>query len=226
MRIRIYPQQENALTYFTSKRRGRMRSRMAVKDIIDSALKRLGWTQAELADALGVSQPTVSRWKAGAEPDRKNWLKFQELAREREIDVPDLWNINQPGEQPAMVPVVGIVQAGAALLLYDEGQGPLGEVEAPPNTTPTMVAVEVRGDSVRRIARDGWTLYYDDRREPVTDDLIGRLCVIGLADGRVVVKELFRGSVLGRFHLHSTDADPIFDQEVVWAAPVEWIRPR
>ena len=89
-----------------------------------------------------------------------------------------------------------------------------------------MVAVQVKGDSMRGLADDGCVLYYEDRREPVTDDLLGPLCVVGLPDGRIMVKKLQRGQAAGLFHLYSSNSDPIFDQAVTWAAKVTWIKPR
>lgn len=76
------------------------------------------------------------------------------------------------------------------------------------------------------IADDRWIIYYEDRREPVTEDLLGRLCVVGLSDGRVLVKKLAFGRLPGRFDLYSTQGTPLFDQDVTWAAAVEWIKPR
>jgi phage repressor protein C with HTH and peptisase S24 domain len=125
-----------------------------------------------------------------------------------------------------VVPLVGYVGAGAALNYFDVGQGPFDEVIAPPEAAPKTVAVEVRGDSMRQMAQDGWLLYYEERRQPVTDDLIGKLCVVGLSNGKVLVKTLQKGSKPRRFHLLSSNADPMFDQSVAWAAEVIWIKPR
>lgn len=127
---------------------------------------------------------------------------------------------------PPTVQVLGLVGAGSAMILYSEGDPPDDWVPAPANATEKTVALEIRGDSLGRLM-NGWLLFYDDVRTPVTDDLIGKMCVVGLADGRVLVKEMQRGHLKGRFTLHSNIGEPpIYDAEVNWAARVKDMRPR
>lgn len=87
------------------------------------------------------------------------------------------------------------------------------------------MAVQIRGDSLGP-SFDGWLAYYDDYRDGVTTDLIGKLCVVGLADGRVVIKTLRKGERSGRFDLFGNDERPIYDVEVRWAAPVTTLAPK
>jgi hypothetical protein len=76
------------------------------------------------------------------------------------------------------------------------------------------------------VADDGSLIYYDERQEPPTDDMIGSLCVVALADGRVLVKKLFRGRGPGLYDLESTNAPTMRDERVTWAAFVTAIVPR
>ena len=92
--------------------------------------------------------------------------------------------------------------------------------------SPESVAVEVRGDSMRGIAEDGWLVYYDNRRDPPTDDLIGEICVVGLTNGEVLIKKLIRGRKKNHFDLESAAAPTMHDVKVEWAAPVISIVPR
>jgi hypothetical protein len=69
-------------------------------------------------------------------------------------------------------------------------------------------------------------VYYDDVRAPVTPDLIGRLCVVGLADGRVLIKKIKSSQTPGLYHLLSQTEEPILDVEVLWAARVRSMTPR
>lgn len=68
--------------------------------------------------------------------------------------------------------------------------------------------------------------YYDEIRRPVTEDLIGRLCVVGLPDGRILVKRLRRARSPGFYHLESNTEPTMPDEEVVWAARVRNMTPR
>ena len=76
------------------------------------------------------------------------------------------------------------------------------------------------------VAEDGFVVYYDERREGVTDDFIGSLCVCWLADGRTLIKRIFRGREPGLFDLVSTAYEPIRDAHITHSAKVTWIKPR
>lgn len=129
------------------------------------------------------------------------------------------------GATSRTVAVVGLVGAGSVATLYSEGQGPFDEVEAPYDATPNTVALSIEGVSLGP-AFDKGLVFYDDVRSPVTPDLHGRLCVVGLEDGRVLVKVL-RSAGDGTFHLISnTVEEPMLNQYVAWAARVRDVRPR
>ena len=125
----------------------------------------------------------------------------------------------------ASVPIAGYVGAGSEAHFYSGAQGPFGEAPAPDNATPQTIAVEVRGESLGPFF-NGWLVFFDDVRSPVTDDLIGRLCVVGLTDERVLIKKLLRGRTARNFELHGQFGEPIVDAEVSWAAPVKSVVPR
>ena len=61
----------------------------------------------------------------------------------------------------------------------------------------------------------------------VTDDsYTRRLCVVGLADGQVLIKGMTPGFKRGLWHLESNTEPTIFDAKVKWAAKVREMRPR
>lgn len=126
------------------------------------------------------------------------------------------------------VPLVGYVGAGSEVIAYDDhamGDG-VRHVEAPPNTTLNTVAVQVRGDSMAGVADDGWLLYYDERQDEPEPDLIGKLCIVWLEDGRTMVKKLYKGSSPGYWSLLSTTTGKLEeDVRVLHAARVKWIKP-
>ena len=124
-----------------------------------------------------------------------------------------------------LAPLVGYVGAGAEAHLFSEGQGPFDMVDAPDGSTENTVAVEIRGESLGSFF-DSWLVFYDDVRDPVTSDLLGKLCVCGLPDGRVVIKKLAKSREKGLFILHSQFEPPIYDVAVIWAAKVKNMVPR
>lgn len=125
---------------------------------------------------------------------------------------------------PRTVAVVGYVGAGAEAHFYSEADAPLDYVEAPEWATDSTRAAEIRGESLGPLF-ERWLIFYDDVRSPVTADLHGRLCILGLLNGKVLVKKI-RPAGNGLFHLLSNAEEPMWDQEVAWAARVKEMRPR
>lgn len=123
------------------------------------------------------------------------------------------------------VPVVGYVQAGAEAVLYAAGQGPFDYVTAPEGSTDHTVAVEIRGQSLGEFFEE-WLVFYDDVRSPVTPDLFNQLCVVGLPDGRILVKKVKPSKTEGFYHLASQTEGTMTDQEIMWAAKVKSLTPR
>lgn len=124
------------------------------------------------------------------------------------------------------VPIVGYVGAGGSIDFTDS-QGPFGEANMPPKgPTTSLVAVIVRGDSMSGTLDDGWTVYYQDRRDPPDESLHAKLCIVGLRDGRVLIKKLYPGRKSDHYDLHSVNAPALLDQHVAWAAKITWIEPK
>lgn len=193
---------------------------MDARRIITEMLHVTGMTQTQLATVLNVTQSTVSRWRRGSKPDQEQREAI--LAEARRLGIVD--GLDNDALKRT-VPIVGHVGAGAECHLYSEAQGPFGEAEMPPGGGRFTVAVVVRGDSMLPVAENDWVLYYNRRSDPPTTDHIGKLCVLGLADGRVVVKKLYPGRLQHHWNLLSANAAPMLDQEVEWAAVVTWIKP-
>lgn len=191
--------------------------------------------KSRLAEATGFSTTQISRMRNVETDDPKKRqeipLKMIELAAQFFNELPpgfegmSQW-LDDP-DRPAAheVPLVGYVGAGATAHFYAAGDGNLGKAPAPDGATASTVAVEVRGDSLGALF-EHWLVYYDEVRSPVTSDMIGRLCVVGLPDDRVLVKKIQRSKAEGLYHLLSNTEEPIFDQEVLWAARVKSMMPR
>jgi phage repressor protein C with HTH and peptisase S24 domain len=176
-------------------------------------------TQAELAVRLGVSQASVSRWATGKPPELHHAVLIESEAHRLRLS-----NRKNAGNMTS-VPIVGYVGAGGEIQ-YDN-QGPYGDAELPPKEAPpSLVAVIVRGDSMSGMLEDGWSVYYDNRRDPPDETLHAKLCIVGLRDGRVLIKKLYPGRKAGHYDLHSVNAPALLDQPVEWAARITWIAPQ
>ncbi|MDO9334972.1 MAG: helix-turn-helix transcriptional regulator [Caulobacter sp.] len=136
---------------------------------------------------------------------------------------PPPWADAARTKRPEDVPIIGYVGAGAVAHFYELTQGELDRVRAPEWATAETVASEIHGASAGPWF-DGWIIFYDDVRSPVTPDLFGEPCIVGLVDGRVLFKEIRPAKAEGLFHLHSQFEEPILNAEVAWAALVKEIR--
>lgn len=184
-----------------------------------------GWSQTDLANYCGVKQPTVSRWEKGESvpPDKA----IAKLARLGNIGEAELKYGQQANNQLPLVPVFGYVGAGEEVIIMDAAS-PLEYVAAPPgqDANADLIAVRIKGDSMRPL-RDGWLVYYTKDADGVEPHCLNQVCVCQLADGRILIKELRRGHMEGRFTLHSwsAGADPLEDVALIWAVPVSAIVP-
>ena len=176
------------------------------------------WTLHEAADRMGVSYGQYVKLERGERRLTADYIQQASIA----------YGVSQTEiiDEISSVPIVGLAGAGpdGSVIFADEASN-LGDAPMPPGGTPTTVAVEIRGDSMRGIGDNGWLFYFDDRREPVTEDLIGELCIVGLDHGHTLVKKLYRGRGAGLWDLESTNAPTLRDQKVVWAALITAIIP-
>lgn len=196
------------------------------------ARERRGFATAkEAAEAMsGVKVPTYIQHENGTRGFRAETAKqYADFFRV----TPEWILYGREGPKPPQgrrasrghVPLVGYVGAGAAAHYYASADEGLGEVAAPDDATPNTVAVEIRGTSLGPLF-ESWLVFYDEVRSPVTPDLYGRLCVVGLPDGRVLVKRIRPAKTPGVFHLESNTEPTMPDEDVAWAARVKSMTPR
>lgn len=173
-------------------------------------------TQEKLAKLAHTSQQQITKLENGKRKLSVMWAS--RIAPHIGTSVESLVGLD------SLVSIVGYVGAGGQAF-YGDGQGELGEAPRPPGFPIEGVALIVRGDSMPGVADDGSVIYYAQRNEQPTDDMLGKVCVICLPDGRVLLKRLLRGSAPGLYDLMSTGYPMLRDQKVIWAARVDWIRP-
>lgn len=168
----------------------------------------------ELATRLGLSPSAVS--------DMLTRTRKPRNIRAAEVQV-----IREYLELDPIVKVVGFVGAGSEAHFYGEASDdPADYVPAPAGAGGDTVAVEIRGDSLGP-AFDGWLAFYDDRQEPISESLYGRLCIVGLDTGQVLIKIPRPAREKGLFHLFpNAGGDVILDARVIWAAQVTMMEPR
>lgn len=185
---------------------------------IKQILKEQGRTLDELAEAVDMNPGQISRFVNGKR--RTNTEFLEKTAAFLGLAVSDLF-------RPRELNVLGYIGAGAEFHAIDDhakGAG-MDTVEAPPGCPPDAVAVRIKGDSMIPAYFDGDILVYAERRMDI-DEFINKRCVVGLADGRILVKTVRRGSTHNLFTLTSFNSGPIDDVVVEWAAKIVVVMPR
>lgn len=189
--------------------------------------------KTKLAEASGYTPTQISRMRNIDTDDPK---KRQGIPLDMIRKAAEFFNELPPGFEGMVdwledgpprreVKLVGYVGAGAEAHFYASADDELDRVPAPDGATDSTVAVEIRGESLGALF-DRWLVYYDEVRSPVTPDLIGRLCVVGLEDDRVLVKQIKPSKAPGLYHLLSNTEGPILDVAIRWAARVKSMVPR
>lgn len=181
---------------------------------------------AEAARYLGVPYGTYSGHENG-----QRGIKDSELAQYAgafKVSLAWLAYGEGPPAANSTAPLVGIVGAGAEIYPIDDFEkgGGLDEVEAPFSDAGSLVAVEVRGDSMWPAYHEGDFIFYRDRHDADLEGLVGRECIVRLADGRTFIKTIERGSNPGFWTLISYNAPPLRDVVVEWAARVRHVTKR
>lgn len=193
-------------------------------------------SQADLGRKVGISQVAIRKIEAGSTVRSKylprivavlglNLSDFDTFLSDSEKGLSGAPVINNEGQVVGFhVPLVGYVGAGSEAHFYALTHENLDEVPAVEGATDKTVAVEIRGDSLGSLF-NRWLVYYDDVRRPVTSDLLRALCVVGLADDRVLIKKLHPSPVPGVYDLISENEAPIRGVRVEWAAKVKAMTP-
>jgi len=184
------------------------------------ALRASKISQSELARELEIKlNKTIPRSIVNKMVNGSRTISADEL-----IAIEEITGIKAPrrNERPSLVPIVGYVGAGSIVHLDYSDVGAYEEVEAPDDATEKTVAVKIEGDCLG-IHFNGWVAFYDDEPKAPTPDMMGKLCIVWVDGGEVLIKRLQKGGVPGLFSLYSNDA-PIYDVIVHKAVKIRSMR--
>jgi len=190
--------------------------RLKLKALIDETP---GLTMKAVSVKAGLHPSTLQAiLTKGASPSIENFLAIC-----RALNISPALLLGGEDQGPLRVPVVGIVSAGEGWVQTDELAGEAIEFDLGAHDT---IGLEVRGDSMAPVYRNGDFLICHRQFGPNADNCIGLDCVIKTASGQNFVKILRRGSRPARFNLRSYNpaVEDIEDVALAWAAPVAWIK--
>lgn len=168
---------------------------------------RRGVSLERLAQLVGVSPSYLNRMETG---DRNvSVSRLSPISRALDVPVSELVNDNG-------TLLVGWIGTGGRVEFFDDSRG---------QGDGRTVAIEVRDNALGAMF-DGWHVLFDNVRSAPSEDAIDCVCVVGLADGRVLVRQLKPGQIEGRYNLLSGIESPIYDAAVQWAARVRRLVPQ
>lgn len=202
-------------------------------EALQKLLEKRSKTYKDFADMIGRTQAVASNIFSGRRPlaleeaeKAARWLgtDLETVLYGEKPEVPVIGTIG-PGEQviaaggQPLMPPARLGESGARYVDCECVQAPAGFYAA------EVVALRIRGDAMEPFLEDGTLIFYHTRIHGDCDQYLNKLCVIGLKDGRVLVKKLKRGYSFGRYNLMSFNAKLIEDVEISWCAKVIDIRP-
>lgn len=181
---------------------------------------------AEAARALGMPESTYQTHENETQGRRFSKSAAEKYAKFFGVTIDYLLTGKKSGRNHTKIPVVGYIGAGQEFHPVDDhppGQG-LELVDPPTGDDGPCVAARIRGNSMHPL-KEGWIIFWNKDEDGVPDSCLGQLCVVKLEDGRMLVKDLYRGSRTGLYNLVSWNAPLIADAPVEWAQRVIDIRP-
>lgn len=201
------------------------RDRRDYRKILQATLDHTKMSQEEYAAEIEVEQGTVSRWVRGLT------RKIEEDNKQKIIEMAQRYGVayDRYATDGPCVPVKGriIVNGQVEPKVSDNQDINGGDAPMVDDATRDTVALVVEGNSMWPAAWPGWLVYYDDQKREPTDDVIGTMCVVKLrGNGKMFVRIVEKGLQPGTWMLIPVNGAVERDQELEWAQPVKWIRPR
>lgn len=183
-----------------------------------------GWGQTKLASEAGAaSKSYISELERGLRPIPPGTM-LGKLAEA--LKVPQHELVAPPPAGTQMVPVIGRVGANPDdSIIYTTADDAPAWAPLPPGGTERAVGLEVVGHSMRWVAEDGALIYFEQQRNPPSENMLGDIVIVETEQGQVLVKRLLRGSKPKRFDLESQSGATLHDCKVVWAAEITAIIP-
>jgi len=212
-----------------------MLSSSAIWDAIDSLASRHGFTPSGLAKLAGLDATAFTRSKRVRRAGRERWPSPESIAKLLEATNESfetflaaggayLQTATAGGAIGATVPLLGLAQAGAGGF-FDPAGFPTGdgwdEVHLPSPNEPGVYALEVTGDSMLPLYRDGDRIVVSRNEQVRRGDRV----VVKTKDGEVMAKILARqtANVVELHSLNPQHAPRLIDMsDVDWIARIIW----
>jgi phage repressor protein C with HTH and peptisase S24 domain len=205
-----------------------MLTHSAIWDALDALAERHGLTPSGLARIAGLDATAFNKSKRVSKDGRERWPSTESLAKVLDATSEDFDQFVTGGtylqfapteRRINSVPLLGLAQAGTGGF-FDSAGFPAGqgwdEVQFPVATEEGMYALEVSGDSMLPLYREGDRVIV----APGEDVRRGDRVVVRTKGGEVMIKVLYRETTRS-IELHSVN--PAYAPRLVPKAEVEWM---
>ena len=165
---------------------------MSVKDLIKEKRILLGMTMKEVADKVGVSEATISRWESGEISNMRRGA-ISALAKALNISPNEIMEWEAPASHQShrkkgvRIPVLGYVVAGIPIEAIEDIID-YEEIDEELARTGDFFALQVRGESMEPV------LYEDDvvivRKQPTADT--GDIAIVLINGDEATIKKIKR----------------------------------
>lgn len=198
---------------------------MEIKDVLKARRTELGLTQLDVANAVGVSEATVSRWESGDIANMKR-SRIASLASVLKISPSIImgWNgtpeIRLPSDvitiipMPTMrkVPLIGSIACGTPILAEENCEG---EVDVPDHIRADF-ALRCKGDSMINARIFDGDIVYIRQQESVEHGEIAAVII----DDEATLKRVY----LYEDHISLEAENPQYRPLVYWEAEMNNVR--
>ena len=197
---------------------------------IDRLAERYGLSASGLARKSGLDATSFNRSKRTSPEGRDRWPSTESVAKiltATGAGLDEFMRLVDPGVGgvKAMIPLIGMTQAGTGRFFTEDGlpAGGAGweEVEFPDLANEKVFALEVQGDSMQPLYRDGDVLIVS----PTANARKGDRVVVRTATGEVMAKELKRrtAKAIELRALNATQTERTLSvDDVAWIARIMW----
>lgn len=202
-----------------------MLSHARIWSAIDRLAERYGLSASGLARKAGLDATSFNRSKRQGPDGRDRWPSTESIAKvltATGASLEEFMRLIEPGEtgRRTTVPLIGLAQAGAGRLFNEDGMPTGGpgweEIEFPEFPNERAFALEVQGDSMRPLYREGDVIIVS----PVATVRRGDRVVVRTTGGEVMAKELKRRTARG---IELRSLNPEHPDRVIPAAEIDWM---
>lgn len=198
---------------------------MEIRDILKARRTELGLTQLDVANAVGVSEATVSRWESGDIANMKR-SRIAALASVLKISPSIImgWNENPEIRLPSddiiiipmptmrKIPLVGSIACGTPILAEENCEG---EVDVPDHVRADF-ALRCKGDSMINARIFDGDIVYIRQQESVEHGEIAAVII----DDEATLKRVY----LYEDHISLEAENPQYRPLVYWGAEMNSVR--